>query len=551
MLTCGLLAVLALTAGRPARQLNIKADQELEIVVDTTHPLGAISPLIYGMASPSAEHYKQLRVPVARWGGNPSTRYNWEQGNSWNAARDWKFANGNYGIANNQPSGCADNNIRLARANGAEFLLTIPTMGWVARDSNPRHASLNVPLRGEPPIAPGSEAIAGYDPAQNRRQVSLRSLPRKNRPFSDPPNLTDDVMYQDEWVAHLTRTFGGAAKGGVRFYAMDNEPDLWDVTHTDMHPVQPDYDEILQKFLATAEAVKDVDGGAQITGPVSWGWTGYFYSPRDRGADSYAAHPDRRAHGNLAFVPWFLQQTAQRDRKTGRRTLDVLDAHFYPQAEGVYAGKTDAATNALRLRSTRALWDAAYRDESWIAAPIQLLPRLRGWIEQYYPGTRLALTEWNWGAETTLNGGLAAAEVLGILGRERVDMACYWTSPPVGSPAFFAFKMYRNVDGKGNGFGDVALAARSEAPDVVSCYASRDSRNGTITALLINKGAQRNVTVQLRGASRRAMQQNTQVWRYDGANLKSIAQYSDITLREGAANLLLPPSSLTLLRCGL
>lgn len=514
-------------------------------MVDAAHPIGPISPLIYGMASPPPEHFRQLRVRLARWGGNPNTRYNWERGNSWNSARDWKFANGNYGISNSSPSGSADSAIRAARTQGSQFLLTIPTMGWVARDSNNRHASLNVPPSGGVPIAPGSEAIAGYDPTPNRKQVSIRSLPRKMRPFATPPDLTDDVAYQDEWVAHLKRTFGAAANGGVRFYAMDNEPDLWDITHTDMHPVQPDYEELLRQFLTTADAVKDVDPTAQITGPVSWGWTGYFYSPRDRGADSYAAHADRGAHNNEAFVPWFLQQVARHDQQTGRRTLDVLDVHFYPQAAGVYSNQADAATNALRLRSTRALWDATYRDESWINTPVQLLPRLHQWIQKYYPGTRLALTEWNWGAETTLNGGLAAAEVLGILGREQVDMACYWTAPPPHSPAFFAFKMYRNTDGEGNGFGDIALPARSDAPDVVSCYAANDSRTGDKTVMLINKGKARQVAVRTRAL---AAPQRARMWGYSGERLKSIVQYPDIISQDGAARLKLPAESLTLLR---
>ncbi len=515
-------------------------------------PIGAINPMIYGMAPPSPEHFRQLRVPLSRWGGNPNTRYNWERGNCWNAARDWKFANVNYassGPPDNLPSGCADNHVRTALSYKAQVLLTIPTMGWVARDSDNRHASVGVPAQGGPPIAPGSEAIAGYDPAQNRKLVSVRSLPRKPGAFADPPELKDDVVYQDEWVAHLTRTFGNAAKGGVRYYAMDNEPDLWDTTHTDMHPVQADYEELLQTFLTYADAVKDADAGAQITGPVSWGWSGYFYSPRDRGSDTYATHADRRAHGNQPFLPWFLRQVAAHDRKIGRRTLDVLDVHFYPQAEGVYAGKTDDATNALRLRSTRALWDATYHDESWIDAPVQLLPRLHQWIDSCYPGTRLALTEWNWGAETTLNGGLAVGDVLGILGRERVDMACYWTAPPVNSPAFFAYKLYRNADGKGNGFGDTALSALSDAPDVVSSYAARDSLTGTATIMLINKGAERNVSVKLHGERGQAAPQRAQVWRYDGANLKSIVQYPDITLSAGETYLTLPPSSLTLLRC--
>src|SRR5207302_1739770 len=121
----------------------------------------------------------------------------------------------------------------------------------------------------------------------------------------------------------------------------------------------------------------------------------------------------------------------------------------------------DDATNRLRLRSTRSLWDPSYVDESWINESVDLIPRMRDWIAQYYPGTRLAINEWNWGADKTMNGAVAIADVLGIYGREGVDMAAYWTSPPPGSPGASAFAMYTNYDGQGHGFGDVAIADTS------------------------------------------------------------------------------------------
>ena len=35
---------------------------------------------------------------------------------------------------------------------------------------------------------------------------------------------------------------------------MDNEPDLWGYTHYDVHPECPTYEEILDKYLAYADA---------------------------------------------------------------------------------------------------------------------------------------------------------------------------------------------------------------------------------------------------------------------------------------------------------
>src|SRR4051794_25482285 len=84
----------------PARAVTIE--------IETDHPLGPISPFIYGVAQASVDDLTSLHVRLHRWGGNPSSRYNWELGNAWNAARDWEFRNGNYGntrAQDTQPSG--------------------------------------------------------------------------------------------------------------------------------------------------------------------------------------------------------------------------------------------------------------------------------------------------------------------------------------------------------------------------------------------------------------------------------------------------------------
>lgn len=546
-----------LGAARPAPTQATDTTREIAIQVDCAHPIGAISPYIYGMAMPTAAEARELRLPLTRWGGNPASRYNWERGNAWNTARDWHFWNTDYNSRkpeDRQPSGVADRAISNNRARGAETLITIPTIGWVARNSDIHTRSLDVPAQGGPPVAPGSEAIVGYDPTANRQRVSVRSLPRKGRPFADTPDLKDEAVYQDEWVAHLVHKFGGADAGGVKFYAMDNEPDLWQYTHTDMHPTQPDYAELWERFRDYAAAVKDVDPSAQIAGPVSWGWTNYFYSPRDEGSDRYRTHADRQQHGNTPFLLWFLQQARRQQAQSGKRLLAVLDVHYYPQASGVYngGGATDAATNALRLRQTRALWDPTYTDESWINAPVQLLPRLRRWVAEGYPGTMIALNEWNWGADGTLNGALAIADILGILGREQTYMACYWTAPKPNSPGFFAYRLFRDADGAGHGFGELALPVRAPYPDDVTCYAARERATGSLTLLLINKRPARNarVRISLRGQD---APKTIAGYRYDGNDLKAIRPLTDnpsrMNVSKNTITLTLPAYSLTLLRC--
>ncbi len=519
------------------------------ITIDTSLERRPISPFIYGMDSAPADYLQDLRLGSNRWGGNPTTRYNWEKGNCFNTARDYEFRNTNYNAnkpENRTPSAQADGFIAGNRANGAATVLTIPTIGFVAKDDNPGSRSLNVPAKGGLPVSAGNGSIAGYDPAENRLRTCIRSFPRKRAPFNFPPDLNDDAVFQDEWVYHLVQKFGTAANGGVRFYAMDNEPDLWAGTHTDIHPAAMGYDDLLSTFLEYATAVKAVDPTAQITGPVSWGWTGYIHSPQDCVKADFNARPDRRSHGDMEFIPWFLDQVRKHDARTGKRTLDVLDVHFYPQAAGVFSGASDPATQARRIRSTRALWDGGYSDESWIAQPVRLVPRMKEWISRYYPGTRLAITEWNWGADNTGPGGVAVAECLGVFGREGVYLANYWMMPPRNSPGYYAFKIYRNADGHGAGIGDTSVRATVSAPNDISCFAGLDGASGQPSAILINKQAARDsiVTVNLRHS---APMSKASIWRA-GPIGHGITALPDINLEGGKMRITLPGYSVSLLR---
>ena len=520
------------------------------ITVDASVPGRPISPLIYGTASSDRTMLGQMGVSVVRWGGNATTRHNWEN-NAWNTGSDWYFENEHRSDGSTAPGLSSREFVTGNRGIGAESFLTIPAIGWVAKDGT-QVRSANPPATGGAPIAPGSEAIAGYDPASNRLLTSVRSVARKGAPFVFPPVTTDGTVYQDEWVAHLVSTYGGAGYGGVRYYAVDNEMDLWaDHTHVDVHPVRVGYDEALSRFIEYADAIKSVDPGALVTGPASWGWTGYWFSALDRGSDNFATHADRTAHGNVPFLQWFLREAKARDTAAGRRRLDVLDIHYYPQGQGIFSDATDPNTQALRLRSTRSLWDPAYRDESWVANTeggpyVRLIPRLREWIDANYPGTRLAITEWNWGAERHISGGLAVADVLGIFGREGVDLANYWSAPPANSPVYWAWRMYRNFDGSGSRFGDRSLPASASDADRVSVYGSKRSDSGDVTIMLINKSPDTIVAADIRvtgiatGCAIRG-------FRYSGAALTGIERLPDARVATGAIAVTLPPYSITLL----
>ena len=105
----------------------------------------------------------------------------------------------------------------------------------------------------------------------------------------------------------------------------------------------------------------------------------------------------------------------------------------------------DIPTELLRNRSTRQFWDTNYVDASWLAEnPLtsigKMIPRLHQWVATNYPGTLTGITEYNWGAESYISGATAQADILGIFGREGLDLAERWTIPPTGSPVLQHFQ---------------------------------------------------------------------------------------------------------------
>ena len=409
---------------------------------------GAISPFILGVSGDLVRPRCATPASVNSWGGNPSTRYNYEIGNVWNAADDWEYRNTNYGEPGLDPFDCVPDQRRGRRRRRR---LAVPTLGWVAKTTT---TSCSFP-----------------DGAGGCRTVDAATA-RTRGPIADPSRTSVESTPEmvADWVAACS-----PRRRRLQFIAMDNEPDLWGYTHYDVHPTCPTYEEMLDKYLQYADASgRGARRAAARAGDV--------LLVRLLGHRTRAGR--RIGRGLLS---WFLAASAPHDEAAGRRTLDVLDVHFYPQSD-VYNDDVDAETNArgsaARARCgipsyTRRVVDrrtdrvhpadAARRSTS--------TTRARGWSSR--SGTSAPTA--------TMNGALAIADVLGVYGREGVYAAAYWRSPPAGSPGFLAFKMHGNYDGEGGRFaGDVVEATSEDA--VQSAHTPPlDEADGVLRVMLVNR----------------------------------------------------------------
>jgi hypothetical protein len=482
------------------------ADVTVNVDVSSVGP--TISPNILGVTSDlTTDQLQQAGMTINSWGGNPITRYNYMLGNAFNHGADFEFRNTSYG---NPPGPLAQDSVLGLHAAGVQSRLAIPTLGWVAKDTDEDHCSFP---GGDSGCLPQSEV----GNCQDQKQIA-------------DPGLTSVESTPETVRTWLTEM--AAAGATPEFVAMDNEPDLWGYTHYDVHPECPTYEEILDRYLSYAAVVADVMPEAALLGPVMCCWYDYWHIA-----------PGPQGEGEQDFVSWFLDGVRARDEASGERSLDYLDVHFYPQSD-VYNDDVDPDTSARRLRSTQALWNDGYRDESWIPEAIAFIPRMRRLIEEHYPGTKLFISEWNFGAEETMNGALAIADVLGVYGREGVDAATYYRNPDPGSPGFLAFTLFGNYDGEGSSFGGTSVRAANtddRGAGRISSFAALDDV-GTLRVMLVNREPVDDVSVVVSTPGFTAAAESER-WALTPADETAIV--AD-TVPTGAA-VTLPASSVTLL----
>ena len=192
--------------------------------------------------------------------------------------------------------------------------------------------------------------------------------------------------------------------------------------------------------------------------------------PAVGGLHGWATCPTGSTTAGADYLPWLLDQLHQHQVATGQRLLDVFTVHYYPQG-GEYGSDTSTAMQLRRNRSTRSLWDPNYVDETWINDKVRLVPRLKDWVDTLLRALAIGVTEYSWGADDHINGATTQADVLGIFGREGLDLATRWVTPAATSPTFKAFQMYRNYDGNRSTFGDVSVSATGPNPDQTSVFA--------------------------------------------------------------------------------
>nr|MDQ2730037.1 glycoside hydrolase family 44 protein [Armatimonadota bacterium] len=272
-------------------------DTAPKLTVDVTADRHPISPDIYGMAYPDPVLAAEIHLPMNRWGGDATTRYNWLIDRT-NSGDDCYFIS--FGSDQSVPSGGPDELVARAKADGGRVLLTIPIIDYldkaVATDCTFPVSIFGPQQKVFPyvhPIVDGKATDAGNGRTPDGKPITPTPDQILRVHVSNTPEI------QRGWVEHLVQKFGKAADGGVPFYEMDNEPDGWNNTHRDIHPGKTGHDELVNATLKYAAAVKDADPTAQVLGPG-----GFLLHYQNDGAPG----DGKTEHGGLGQATYYLQQ---------------------------------------------------------------------------------------------------------------------------------------------------------------------------------------------------------------------------------------------------
>ena len=501
-----------------------------KITVTPSEQLGKISPYIYGVnngADLNAVSAKSIRL-----GGNRMSAYNWENNMS-NAGSDYYHTSDMYLITDipdefkRVPGGPALALSNEAKAHDIPYtLLTLQMLGYVTSSKRGRVSEENA--------------------APSDYWVEVRN--RKDGELSPEPDKKDEAVYTDEYLNYLFDKLGKSdSETGIKAFALDNEPALWKHTHSLVQHGDLSCAELVEKSKELASVVKEADPGAEVFGPSLFGYSAF---------DSFAGAPDwqqlKADNGYRWFIDYYLDEMKKAGDSGGKRLLDVLDIHYYTEAKGECGERScshydnDGCIKA-RLDSVRSLYDENYRENSWItdtgAEFFPLLPNLEQSIDKYYPGTKLAFTEYNFGGGDHISGAVAEADMLGIFAEHGVYFATIWSFEN-NQYQLAAINMFTNYDGNGNGFGGTLVKSESSNNDI-SVYSSTDGENGdTVKIIVTSRSIHDDTPVEISVASESAYE-SAEVYSLHGDSPEIRSMPAVEKIEGNSFGYVIPPLSVT------
>jgi hypothetical protein len=302
-------ALLCLFQGVLLAQTTLEIDADAEVK--------SISPYLYGRNNSFSSTNPNWTLPAEdlvrltdagvtffrESGGNNSSKYNWRKKLS--SHPDWY----NNVYTNNWDQAAQTLQKNFPEAQG---MWAFPLLGYAAKTNSANFADWD------------------YNRSQWWEGVS-QNLAGKGTPNSSgtKAKVEGDInLYLEKWdadsaVAILDHWFSDKGlslkKEKIRYWNVDNEPEIWSGTHDDVMPKQITAQEFMQRYITLAKKAKAKDPDIKLVGPVTaneWQWYNWDGKTITENGKNYP------------WLEYFIKTVADEQKKSGVRLLDVLDIHF-------------------------------------------------------------------------------------------------------------------------------------------------------------------------------------------------------------------------------
>ena len=291
-------------------------------------------------------------------------------------------------------------------------------------------------------------------------------------------------LYLEKWtadssVAMLDHWFGangiGLKKEGIRYWNMDNEPEIWSGTHDDVMPVQLSPQEFMERYIELAKKARAKFPDIKLVGPVTaneWQWYNWGGKPITENGKTYP------------WLEYFIKTIAEEQQKSGAKLLDMLDIHFYPatkkteevvQLHRVFFDRTYNFPEANGVKTSNGGYDNSLTRE-------YIFGRCNDWLTQYLGtghGVTLGLTET--GLDNAVAPSVTAvwyASTLGEFMKNNVELFTPWTWKTGMWETLHLLSRYNQSHSVSGVSGNEAL---------VSAYPSVNAAGDSLTVVLVNR----------------------------------------------------------------
>ena len=321
------------------------------------------------------------------------------------------------------------------------------------------------------------------------------------KPTGNPvPSLYLEQWPSDSSVKILDHWFGGETgslgldKSQFVYWNMDNEPDIWNGTHSDISSDTLTAEGFVKTYVYAAKLARAKYPGIKLVGPVAtneWQWFywhGKLVPCQVAGRDT-----------TLPFVEFFIKRIAEEQKASGVRLLDVFDYHFYPGLDQTSDKKHIAQMHRVWYDSTYIFPKANAVKMALGSSSEYILGRTRAWLDSYFGkghGITLGISEFGAIDGAKSDASLIAvwyASQLGEFAKQGdVELFTPWTLYDGMFETLHLFTRYAKAQ---------YVPSTSSLDSLVSAYSSLNAKGDSLTVVLVNRDLQseRTAKVQLNG----------------------------------------------------